>query len=42
MTLHENVALDGLPQTPNQAFVVLGYALNSDGRLRKETKDRCD
>lgn len=42
MTLHENVAPDGLPQTPDHAFVVLGYALNSDGSLRKEAKGRCD
>ena len=42
MTLHKNVAPDGLPQTPDHAFVVLGYALNSDGSLRKEAKGRCD
>ena len=42
MTLHENIAPDGLPQTPDHAFVVLGYALNSDGSLRKEAKGRCD
>ena len=42
MTLHENVAPDGLPQTSDHAFVVLGYALNSDGSLRKEAKGRCD
>ena len=42
MELHNNVAPDGLPQTPDHAFVVLGYALNSDGSLRKEAKGRCD
>ena len=42
MTLHKNVAPDGLPQTPDHAFVVLGYALNSDGSLRKEAKGRCN
>ena len=42
MTLHKNEAPDGLPQTPDHAFVVLGYALNSDGSLRKEAKGRCD
>ena len=42
MTLHKNVAPDGLLQTPDHAFVVLGYALNSDGSLRKEAKGRCD
>ena len=42
MTLHKNVAPDGLPRTPDHAFVVLGYALNSDGSLRKEAKGRCD
>ena len=42
MPLSPNVAPDGLPQTPDHAFVVLGYALNSDGSLRKEAKGRCD
>ena len=42
MPLNPNVAPDGLPQTPDHAFVVLGYALNSDGSLRKEAKGRCD
>ena len=42
MTFHKNVAPDGLPQTPDHAFVVLGYALNPDGSLKREGKGRCD
>ena len=42
MILYERVAPDGLPQTSDHAFVVLGYALNADGSLRPEAKGRCD
>ena len=42
MPLNPRVAPDGLPQTTDHAFVVLGYALNSDGSLRAEAKGRCD
>ena len=41
MPLNPRVAPDGLPQTTDHAFVVLGYALNSDGSLRAEAKGRC-
>ena len=42
MKLHENVAPDGLPETNDHAFVVLGYQLNNDGSLRPEAIGRCD
>lgn len=35
------VAPDGLPDTNKHAFVVLGYALNSDGSMQDELKGRC-
>lgn len=35
------VAPDGLPDTNKHAFVVLGYALNSDGSMQGELKGRC-
>ena len=42
MILSHRVAPDGLPQTSDHAFVVLGYALNSDGSLKPEAMGRCD
>ena len=42
MKLHENVAPEGLPETNDHAFVVLGYQLNDDGSLRPEAIGRCD
>ena len=42
MELNEGVAPNYLPNNRQHAFVVLGYALNSDGSLKQEAKDRCD
>ena len=42
MILHERIAPDGLPETSDHAFVVLGYALNNDGSLKPEAIGRCD
>jgi len=42
MHIHTGVAPDGLPNTNDHAFVVLGYKLNSDGSLKKEAIGRCD
>jgi uncharacterized SAM-binding protein YcdF (DUF218 family) len=42
MILNDRIAPDGLPTTPDHAFVVLGYVLNSDGSLKPEAKGRCD
>ena len=42
MTLNKGVAPDGLPNSANHAFVVLGYALNPDGSINQEAMGRCD
>ena len=42
MFLNNGVASDLLPNSRAHAFVVLGYALNSDGSLRPEAIGRCD
>ena len=42
MPLYPRIAPDGLPQTSDHAFVVLGYQLNPDGSLRPEAIGRCD
>ena len=42
MPLYQRIAPDGLPTTPDHAFVVLGYVLNSDGSLKPEANGRCD
>ena len=42
MTLHPDVLPDGLPQDDSLCIVVLGYALSSDGSMRKELIGRLE
>ena len=42
MELHNGIAPDSLPNSRAHAFVVLGYALNSDGSLKPEAIGRCE
>ena len=42
MELHNGIAPDSLPNSRAHAFVVLGYALNSDGSLKQEAIGRCE